>query len=440
MPSPETIPLNLEPRSGLYYDPVVVLDFQSLYPSVCIAYNYCFTTLIGKLSEFKQLKELDSNQRIQLGAVPYSPPSLEWIERMRNANMLHISPVGGIFVKKEVRKSMLSMMLEELLETRVMVKESMKKYNDEILNRLLDARQLALKLIANVTYGYTAANVSGRMPCPEVADAIVSKGREALETAIKLIEDDSHKERKYKGSKVIYGDTDSLFVLMPGLTREEAFVTGRRIAADVTAMNPYPMKLKFEKVMMPCCLLAKKRYVGMSYESERDSEGTFDAKGIETVRRDVCEFVAHCMETILKLLFEKDINGALSYLRYKTDNMEKVPLEQFILSGDFRDHYSEAAVLPMKKIAAELEGISPVHKPVYGERLEYIVADPPKSKKNTTVYSCVFRLQKFLEHPQLKIHYNYYISRKLLSPLARVFQLVPIKVNMMLGNTERCKV
>ena len=33
---------------------------------------------------------------------------------------------------------------------------------------MLDSRQLGLKLIANVTYGYTSANFSGRMPCIEV--------------------------------------------------------------------------------------------------------------------------------------------------------------------------------------------------------------------------------------------------------------------------------
>ena len=33
---------------------------------------------------------------------------------------------------------------------------------------MLDARQLGLKLIANVTYGYTSASYSGRMPCVEV--------------------------------------------------------------------------------------------------------------------------------------------------------------------------------------------------------------------------------------------------------------------------------
>lgn len=51
------------------------------------------------------------------------------------------------------------------------------------------------------------------------------------------------------------------------------------------------MKLKLEKVMHPLILESKKRYVGMSYE-KTDGEGVFDAKGIETVRRDGCPLVA----------------------------------------------------------------------------------------------------------------------------------------------------
>ena len=49
MRPPECIPLTLEPRSKFYTHPVVVLDFQSLYPSVMIAYNYCFSTCLGRL-------------------------------------------------------------------------------------------------------------------------------------------------------------------------------------------------------------------------------------------------------------------------------------------------------------------------------------------------------------------------------------------------------
>lgn len=74
---------------------------------------------------------------------------------------------------------------------------------DLILFQIFNARQLALKLIANVTYGYTAAGFSGRMPCAELADSIVQCGRSTLEKAI------SHVNAQEKwNAKVIYGDTD----------------------------------------------------------------------------------------------------------------------------------------------------------------------------------------------------------------------------------------
>ena len=46
----------------------------------------------------------------------------------------------------------------------------------------------------------------------------------------------------------MYGDTDSLFVHLPGRSREEAFRIGAEIAAAVTAVNPHPVVLQLEKV------------------------------------------------------------------------------------------------------------------------------------------------------------------------------------------------
>lgn len=75
-----------------------------------------------------------------------------------------------VCVQASVRRGVLPCMLEEILNTRIMVKQSMKTYKqDKALLKLLDARQLGLKLIANVTFGYTAANYSGRMPSVEVS-------------------------------------------------------------------------------------------------------------------------------------------------------------------------------------------------------------------------------------------------------------------------------
>jgi len=54
MAAPECIPLTLEPESGFYRHPVIVLDFQALYPSMCIAYNYCYSTCLGKVAKLGQ--------------------------------------------------------------------------------------------------------------------------------------------------------------------------------------------------------------------------------------------------------------------------------------------------------------------------------------------------------------------------------------------------
>lgn len=54
--------------------------------------------------------------------------------------------------------------------------------------------------------------------------------------------------RKDWGAKVVYGDTDSLFIFLAGKSKDDAFRIGHEMADTVTSMNPRPIKLKFEKV------------------------------------------------------------------------------------------------------------------------------------------------------------------------------------------------
>lgn len=176
-----------------------MLDFQSLYPSVMIAYNYCYSTCLGRVELFKGTKKLG----ISTSNVP--PGALHLLR-----DDINISPNGLMFVKADIRRSLLAKMLTELLETRVMVKSSMKGVKEDkvshlhcsrfayshahtdtcveqALLKLMNARQLGLKLLANVTYGYTSATFSGRMPCVEIADAIVQTGRETLERVSRIL-------------------------------------------------------------------------------------------------------------------------------------------------------------------------------------------------------------------------------------------------------------
>ena len=163
MRAPECIPLTLEPESKFYTDPVAILDFQSLYPSVIIAFNICFTTCLGRV------ESIGKDGCFKFGCTSLFIPD-ELIKSLDFDKDIYFAPSGVAFVKSHIRKGVLPIMLEDILKTRVMVKNSMKLYkNDHNLLDLLDARQLSLKLIANVTFGYTAANFSGRMPCTEVS-------------------------------------------------------------------------------------------------------------------------------------------------------------------------------------------------------------------------------------------------------------------------------
>ena len=86
-----------------------------------------------------------------------------------------MAPNGVAYAPPAARPGVLPRLLAEILGTRIMVKAALKRAPAaaRVLQRILNARQFCLKLIANVTYGYTAAGFSGRMPMAELADSIV---------------------------------------------------------------------------------------------------------------------------------------------------------------------------------------------------------------------------------------------------------------------------
>lgn len=411
----ECLPLVMEPQSDFYTSPLLVLDFQSLYPSVMIAYNYCYSTFLGRVVQWRG--------RDKMGFLDYKrePRLLELLK-----DKINISPNGMMYVKQEVRQSLLAKMLTEILETRVMVKAGMKAdKDDKILQRLLNNRQLALKLIANVTYGYTSASFSGRMPCSEIADSIVQSGRETLEKAIAFI----HSVERW-GAEVVYGDTDSLFVYLKGRTRDQAFDIGEEIAQAVTDINPRPIRLKFEKVYHPCVLLAKKRYVGFKYEHRKQAEPEFDAKGIETVRRDGTPAEQKIEEKALKLLFRTaDLSQVKSYFQRQCSKIMqgRVSIQDFCFAREVRlGTYSERGTLPAGAMISTKRMLDdPRLEPQYGERVPYVVVTGAPGSR--LIDRCVAP-ETLLHDAQLDLDAEYYITKNLIPPLERIFNLVGANV------------
>jgi DNA polymerase zeta len=238
---PRHIALLMEPDSNYFHDPVIVVDFQSLYPSVIIAYNLCYSTCLGQVPMAGK-EDMASVLRQRMGCT-HIDVAVDLLASLGPDNIF-ISPNNVMFAKQAVRAGVLPTMLREILETRKMTKERMRHAGDDaLLRQMLDFSQLALKMIANVTYGYTSASFTGRMPCIDIADAIVSFGERTLRNALTWVE-----AQWPSVARVVYGDTDSLFIQCKGCSKERAFEMGKIISERITQMNPAPVKLNFEKV------------------------------------------------------------------------------------------------------------------------------------------------------------------------------------------------
>ncbi|KAI0462032.1 hypothetical protein LJB42_004637 [Komagataella kurtzmanii] len=413
------VPLIMEPEAGFYKSPIVVLDFQSLYPSLVIAYNYCYTTCLGRMQDYDALKE----QTIGVTKNKLPAGILEVLK-----HHITLSPNGLMFVKSNVRRSVIGKMLIDLLDTRILVKSAIKKLgNDPRILQTYNSRQLALKLIANVTYGYASATFSGRMPCADIADAIVSSARETLNRAISLIEANTN-----WGARVVYGDTDSLFVYLPGKSKADAFMIGEEMAAAVTSENPQPVKLKFEKVYHPSTLLSKKRYVGYSYERPEQTEPKFDAKGIETVRRDGIPAQQKIVEKSLRILFDSsDLSQVKQYFQAQVTKIltNNVGLQDFCFAKEVRlGTYKEKYIPPGALVASRKADEDPNAVPQYRERIPYLVV---KGRTKERLKDRCLSPEEYVARKDtefLELDAQYYIDKVIIPPLERIFQLMGVNV------------
>ncbi|OUC49832.1 DNA polymerase [Trichinella nativa] len=382
----------IEPIKGYYNKPIVTLDFASLYPSIMMAHNLCYTTLI-----------MQETVRSQLSPEDYIK-----------------TPSGHYFVKKDKCKGLLPEILENLLAARKAVKQQMKVETDAFRRQVLDGRQLALKISANSVYGFTGAQV-GKLPCLEISQSVTAFGRMMIDKTKEEVEKQFVKANGYSAdAKVIYGDTDSVMVDFGLDTLEKAMEMGREAAAFVSAKFVNPIKLEFEKVYFPYLLISKKRYAGL-YFTNTQSYDKMDCKGIETVRRDNCPLVANVLNTCLeKILIDRDPNKAVEYTKMVISDLlcNRIDISQLIISKELTKTDKEyAAKQAHVELAARMRKRDPGSAPHLGDRVPYVII---AASKGTAAYMKAEDPIYVLEN-SIPIDTQYYLENQLSKPLLRIF-------------------
>ncbi|ORX72765.1 delta DNA polymerase [Linderina pennispora] len=358
----------IEPKRGFYDVPIATLDFASLYPSIMMAHNLCYTTLLNKatIERLSLVKDVDYT----------------------------VSPSGDCFVKSGRREGLLPYILKSLLGAR-------KKAN------------------ANSVYGFTGA-LNGKLPCLQISSSVTAFGRIMIDQTMHEVEKKYTVENGYAhNAEVIYGDTDSVMVKFGVKTLDEAMDLGKEAAEFVTTKFVNPIKLEFEKVYFPYLLINKKRYAGL-YWTRPEKWDKLDTKGLETVRRDNCQLLPLVLDTCLnKLLIDRDVTGAVEYVKSTISDLlqNKIDLSMLVISKQL-SKTDYAAKQAHVELAERMRKRDAGSAPQLGDRVPYVIIRGPK---NARAYEKAEDPIYVLDN-NLPIDTTYYLEHQLTNPLTRIFE------------------
>ena len=327
--------LVLEPKRAFYETPIVTLDFNSLYPSVEIAWDMSHETYVTDPKymdlpdyHYRTLEFAEVKEKIKTGKIL----TTTFATAKKNIDPKTKSQIQG-------KSGIVGTILANLLGARKIAKKNMKKFPEK--RQVYNGQQKALKVTANSIYGQLGSGVSP-ISCVPIAAATTCGGRELLtlakdhmerefkpitmalynawlindldkvnEILDKELEDrdndefiESMKETLLEVYKdytinptVAYGDTDSNFNNLR-LKNKKTKIMPKNYWARCMCMKlghiaeklikirlPYPNNMAFEKVIQPLALMEKKNYLGYRYEDTPD-EYDFMIMGFKLKRRD----------------------------------------------------------------------------------------------------------------------------------------------------------
>ncbi len=360
---------------------VVVLDFKSMYPSIVISKNICFTT--------------------------FSP-----------TEGTIVAPNGARFLAPEVRRGLIPDILRSLMAERDRLKRELKaaKSEDERLYR--DGLQNAVKILMNSFYGVLASSFY-RFTNKEIGAAITAFARETTKSVIAAV--------GAEGAEVIYSDTDSIFVRSPVATLEGARALGEKLSSTFSREGT---SLEFQGVYASFFSHGvKKRYVARQVWPKEDTI----IRGYETRRTDSFDLQSQSLTEVFDLVLSGETEKACERWREVVQNIlqGKYEAERFIIARTVRDEeqYNAATrdALPFLRIFRQLkeEGY-PV---VPGMKVAWIVTNAKKSPQ---------QVEPYVEGRELKGRPDFqYYAERVAQTLSRVTEVFGWDQSRLLQRTQQ---
>ena len=381
----------LEAQKGAYYTPITALDFEGLYPSIMMAHNLCYSTLV-----------MDDRRYGNIPGITYET-------------------FGDYKFAQDV-PSLLPSILLELKQFRKQAKKDMAK-STGALKEMYNGKQLAYKVSMNSVYGFTGAS-NGMLPCVQIASTVTMKGRSMIDETKEYV------EKNFPGSKVRYGDTDSVMVEFDVGNRtgkeaiEYSWEIGERAAEECTKLFKAPNNLELEKVYCPYFLYSKKRYAAKLWTKGKDGNMHMyyiDVKGLQLVRRDNTPHMREVCKELLDVVLGSSDTGPPKVLALQRaiELIEgDVPNEKLVLSQGLSDSY-KSQNLAHVQVRNKMRERQPGSEPQSGDRVPYILLDTgdPKAKAYEKAED-----PKYAKEHNLKVDYNYYFINKFLNPVCDLIE------------------
>ena len=361
----------LEPSVGLH-DSVAVLDFSAMYPSLMVKYNISPDTLVDRGGD----------------------------------GVFDVPEVGHHF--RKTPPGFYKIVLSQLIASRQTAKrEAAKTPRGTPEHKILKAREKATKVITNATYGY-AGWAGSRWYSREVAESAAALGRDTINKSIDIA--------KNLGLKVLYGDTDSLFVgYEEKLVNQFIKEIDKNLGLEINLGQLYKRILFTE---------AKKKYAGLL------GDGELDVVGMEAIRGDWSNLARNVQNEVLKLVLQ-DGNPARgrSYVTSLIKDLEsaKVPKSSLVIWKTLTKRPDEYEVnAPHVEVARKMakEGW-PV---TVGDKVGFII-----TKKPGKLY------QKAEPHFKVsldQVDYEYYVRNQIVPATARVLEVFGIAEKDLLGTSR----